>query len=212
VSDKKHTSPGEALICSVSLVVFSSFIHTGFPLKLISISSLVIASFLLSRQLHNLKDFWLNRNETEPVKALFLYCLAGIVPGILLAMFYRWHLGISLIPSSIHSFVIIALLIGSLEELVFRGFLQEQVRSINGPVAILFSSISHTGYKCCLFILPASALVIDIPNLAIWTFLFGILFGSVRHFTKSIIPSLIAHALFDIVVYAEFVNAPWWVW
>lgn len=53
---------------------------------------------------------------------------------------------------------------------------------------------------------------IDIGLLAFWTFVAGIIFGTIKHFSKSILPSFIAHALFDIWVYAEFVSAPWWVW
>jgi membrane protease YdiL (CAAX protease family) len=99
-----------------------------------------------------------------------------------------------------------------MEELVFRGFLQEYIRSINGPFSVLFSTISHTGYKCCLFLSPVVTTNIDVGFLALWTFIIGILFGTIRHLSKSLLPSLSAHALFDILVYAEFATAPWWVW
>jgi membrane protease YdiL (CAAX protease family) len=205
---KKYSALAEASFCSFALIVFSYFIRFDFPLKLVSLCALVSAAFLLSRQLQNLPDLW----KITGKSGFFLFSLVGIVCGILLAMLYRWHLGISLIPASVHSFVIVASLTGAVEELVFRGFLQEQVRNINGTFSVLFSTISHTGYKCCLFLAPVNAAFIDIPNLALWTFLFGLLFGTIRHLSKSIIPSLLAHTLFDILVYAEFVKAPWWVW
>jgi membrane protease YdiL (CAAX protease family) len=129
-----------------------------------------------------------------------------------LAVCYRLYLDISLFPKSFHLFVIVAAIIGCMEELVFRGFLQEYVKSINGPFSILFSTLSHTGYKCCLFLSPVITADIDIGKLAVYTFIAGILFGTMRHLSKSILPSLFAHALFDILVYAEFVTAPWWVW
>jgi membrane protease YdiL (CAAX protease family) len=130
----------------------------------------------------------------------------------LFAVIYRWHLDISLFPKSLHLFVIVAALIGCVEELVFRGFIQEYVRSINGPFSVLFSTLSHTGYKCCLFLSPLITANIDVGFLALWTFIAGLLFGTIRHLSKSLLPSLTAHILFDILVYAEFISAPWWVW
>jgi membrane protease YdiL (CAAX protease family) len=99
-----------------------------------------------------------------------------------------------------------------MEELVFRGFIQDYVKGINAPFSILFSTISHTAYKCCLFLSPMVTADINIGFLAIWTLIAGIMFGTIRHLSKSILPSLIVHALFDILFYAEFVIAPWWVW
>ena len=148
----------------------------------------------------------------SPGKSTLLYLIIGIAMGIMLVVIYRWHLEFRLFPASLHLFVITAALIGSVEELVFRGFLQEYVRNINGPFSILFSTLSHTGYKCCLFLSPAVTSDVNVGFLALWTFLAGILFGTVRHLTGSLLPSLSAHALFDILVYAEFVTAPWWVW
>jgi membrane protease YdiL (CAAX protease family) len=205
---KKYRIFTEASLCSLALMVFAFYIHSGFPLSLVSLSALVLASYLLSRQLRIFPDLW----GKTTVNVSFLFCLLGIVSGILISLLYRWHLDISLFPGSIHLFVIIAAVIGAFEELVFRGFLQEQVKSINAPFSVLFSTISHTGYKCCLFLAPAAAATIDILSLALWTFLFGLLFGTIRHLSKSILPSLIAHAIFDIMVYAEYVKAPWWIW
>lgn len=144
---------------------------------------------------------------------LQIYNLTGFLSGILLAVLYRWYLEMSLLPlSRPHYFILVACTIGALEELVFRGFIQEYAKTINAPFSVLFSSISHTGYKCCLFITPLAASNIDIGFLAVWTFGAGILFGSLKHFSKSIGPPMIAHVMFDLFVYAEFVHAPWWVW
>ena len=150
--------------------------------------------------------------ENITFKITFLYSFFGITLGVVLAVCYRLYLDISLFPKSFHLFVIVAAIIGCMEELVFRGFLQEYVKSINGPFSILFSTLSHTGYKCCLFLSPVIMADIDIGKLAIYTLIAGLLFGTMRHLSKSILPSLFAHVLFDILVYAEFVTAPWWVW
>jgi membrane protease YdiL (CAAX protease family) len=209
---KEHRDLAEAFLCSFALMIFSFFIHFEFPLKLVSLSSLVLAAYLLGRRYQTLPDLINKTGLSATFTVSVLLSLAGIVAGTILAILCRWHLGISLLPGSIHSFVIVAALIGATEELVFRGFLQEMAVNINGPFSVFFSTISHTGYKCCLFLSPASSSGIDIPDLALWTFLFGLLFGTIKHLSKSLLPSLIAHVLFDILVYAEFVKAPWWVW
>jgi membrane protease YdiL (CAAX protease family) len=210
--NKKHTFLLEAILCSLALMVFSFFIHYELPFRLISIAALFLPAYFFSRNLKSLSDLRKITGESTSLKITILYCIAGILLGMLFATFYRWHLEISLFPKSLHFFVLVAALIGCIEELVFRGFIQDYIKSINAPFSILFSTISHTAYKCCLFLSPMITADINIGFLALWTLIAGILFGTIKHISKSILPSLIAHALFDILVYAEFVSAPWWVW
>lgn len=213
VIDKRYLSLIEAVICSLCLIIFSFFIHSGFPVKIISFAALLLPSYIFGNNLHSLSDFRKITGVPTSLLMLNIYSIGGFMLGMFLAMFYRWYLGLSLMPTSgLNYFVIVAALIGASEELVFRGFIQEYAKSINVPFSIFFSSLSHTGYKCCLFIIPVAAVNINVGYLALWTFGAGILFGSLKHFSKSIGPPLIAHVIFDIFVYAEFVNAPWWVW
>jgi membrane protease YdiL (CAAX protease family) len=209
---KKLTLLSQAVLCSLGLMVFSFFIHYKFPVRLLSFAALLISAFIINRNLRSLSDLKKIIIENISFKIILTFTIFGIALGIALAVVYRWHLDIILFPNSFHSFVIVAALIGCMEELVFRGFLQEYIRSINGPFSVLFSTISHTGYKCCLFLSPVVTTNIDVGFLALWTFIIGILFGTIRHLSKSLLPSLSAHALFDILVYAEFATAPWWVW
>ncbi len=171
-----------------------------------------MSAVIISSNIRSCTDLKKITGEIIPDRTTILYTIAGISAGLILAIVYRWYLDISLLPGSFHSFVVVAALIGSMEELVFRGFLQVHVRSINGPFSVLFSTLAHTGYKCCLFLSPSLMPQIDITFLALWTFGAGLFFGAIRHLSDSILPSLAAHALFDILVYAEFTNAPWWVW
>ena len=210
--NRKHTLFIEAILCSFAFMIFSFFIHYKFPFCLLSVAALIVPAIFFGRNLQSLSDFRIITIGSSTLKITILYCIAGILLGILFAVMYRWHLDISLFPKSFHVFVIVAALIGGMEELVFRGFIQDYLKSTNGLFSILFSSISHTGYKCCLFLSPAVTTDINIGFLAFWTFIGGILFGTIRHFSKSLLPSLIAHALFDILVYAEYSGAPWWVW
>ncbi|HBC78530.1 MAG TPA: hypothetical protein DEO60_06150 [Bacteroidales bacterium] len=202
----------EAIICSLGLMIFSYFIQLNFPVRFLAFTALFVSAFVISINIRSFTDLKKITGEYISCKKTVLHLITGIVMGIMLILLYRWHLGISLFPASIHPFVITAALIGCVEELVFRGFLQEYVRSFNSPFSILFSTLSHTGYKCCLFLSPATAGDINVGFLFLWTFIAGILLGTVRHLSKSLLPSLTAHALFDVMVYAEFVTAPWWVW
>lgn len=210
--ERRLTVLSEAILCSLGLMVFSFFIQFNFPVRLLALAALLMSAFIISKNLRSFTDLKRVTGGYVSCKINLLYLLTGSTMGIMLVVIYRWHLDLRLFPASLHLFVITAALIGSVEELVFRGFLQEYVRNINGPFSILFSTLSHTGYKCCLFLSPAITSEVNIGFLALWTFLAGILFGTVRHLTRSLLPSLSAHALFDILVYAEFVTAPWWVW
>ncbi len=202
----------EVILCSLGLMVFSFFIHYKFPVRLLSFAALIISAFIISRNLRSLSDLKKIIGENISFKIAFLYTISGIALGIALTVCYRIHLDISIFPRTVHLFVIPAALIGCMEELVFRGFIQVSVKDLNGPVSVLFSTLSHTGYKCCLFLSPAVSGNLDVSFLAFWTFIAGILFGTIRHFSKSLLPSLSAHVLFDILVYAELTGAPWWVW
>lgn len=173
---------------------------------------LLLSAVIISRNLKSLSDLKKIWGENFSGRISIRYTIAGIVFGATLAVLYRWHLDISLLPRSVHLFVIVAAIIGSAEELVFRGFLQEHVRTINGPFSVIFSTLAHTGYKCCLFLSPVIESDINIGFLALWTFGAGLLFGTIRHLSESLLPALAAHVLFDILVYSEFTDAPWWVW
>jgi membrane protease YdiL (CAAX protease family) len=210
--NKRYISVLEALLCSLALMFFSFFINSGTPLRFFALAALILPAWFFSRKLQSLSDFRRIVHTPASAKITVLYCFSGILTAILLSMLYRRYLGISLFPKSFHLFVLVAALIGTTEELVFRGFIQDMVKNINTPFSILFSTLAHTSYKCCLFLSPMAAAEIDIRFLALWTFIAGILFGTIKHFSKSILPPVIAHALFDILVYAGFVNPPWWVW
>lgn len=209
--EKKYFYLFEALLCSFGLMIFSFFISFEFPFRLIAFISLALPAYLIGKNLKSFSDIGEILGKFRSLKHLVLLIIIGILTGLLVAIYYRWYLEISLFPNTLQDFVFIAALIGALEELVFRGYIQYYASKINAQFSILFSSFSHTGYKCCLFLSPVITANVDIGFLALWTFIAGILFGSIRHYTKSIIPSLIAHALFDIIVYAEFVKAPGWV-
>ncbi|MCK5693629.1 MAG: CPBP family intramembrane metalloprotease, partial [Bacteroidales bacterium] len=52
----------------------------------------------------------------------------------------------------------------------------------------------------------------DFFYLIFWTFLGGLLIGTLRELSGSTIPPVIAHAVFDIILYGGLAIAPVWVW
>ena len=115
-------------------------------------------------------------------------------------------------PGSLTIFTATAALIGATEELVFRGFIQDYFKKVNVIFAVLFAAFSHSAYKCCLFLSPASETEINVSFLLLWTFIGGLIFGILKEVSKSVIPAVLAHVLFDILVYGECFKPPWWVW
>jgi membrane protease YdiL (CAAX protease family) len=209
---RKHSSITEAAICSFAFMLFAFFVQYEFPVGLVAIPALILPSYIISKNLNTLQDIRKITGEIPHMKQFILFSIVGIIGGLAFAVMYRWHLDAPLIPRSIQWFAAIAALIGCMEELVFRGYIQDSVKSYGPAVSISIGTLSHTVYKCFLFISPMALMKINIGFLAFWTILAGLIYGTIRHYSKSIIPSLIGHALFDIWVYAEFVNAPWWVW
>jgi membrane protease YdiL (CAAX protease family) len=211
-ASQKYISLRAAILCSLALMVFSFFIQYKLPFRLISFTVLFIPAFFFSRTIRSFSDLRSIVIGSAPARIIVFYSIAGLLLGLVFSILYRWHLEIRLLPDSFHFFVFTAALIGATEELVFRGIIQEYAKSVNGLFSVLFSTLSHTAYKCFLFLSPAVSTGMNIGFLALWTFIGGMIFGSIRHLSKSLVPALIAHVLFDILVYAEFADAPWWVW
>jgi len=79
-------------------------------------------------------------------------------------------------------------------------------------VATVAAAAAHAAYKSALFVLPPPGREVDVVFLAVVTFLGGIVFGGMRAVSGSVVPPLVAHACFDLVVYGNLASAPWWVW
>ena len=109
-------------------------------------------------------------------------------------------------------FVIVACLIGATEELIFRGWLLGKARTFGWPTAVVIAAVAHTAYKTALFAWPAIPDAVDLAGISQLTVAGGIVLGLLRAFSGSVLPSLVAHAVFDFVVYRHVAHAPWWVW
>ena len=201
---------------TVSLVVagiflFALFIHNPWPLRIIALGGLLASALIISftqRQISLLSIFGIGK----PNLRIYLFIVAGLLIGTALGIFTRLHFELSLLPATLTLFAVIAPLTGAMEELVFRGYIQGKLNSINPIFAVIYAAIAHTGYKLLVIYSLERPLEFDFLFLAQWTFLGGLAFGSLRGFSKSIFPPLIAHAIFDILLYGGLLTAPFWVW
>lgn len=207
---KKSLVLNAFLIC-LGFTVFSFFIHYPFPVILLSFAGLAMTSIIMSSQIHSVKDVTETLGLRFPDKFI-LYILIGLQLGFIYAILYRNSIGQRLFPETLTRFALLASVIGAVEELIFRGFIQSYCKKVHIIFALLFATCSHTAYKCCLFLAPVNEFRTDILFLLIYTFAGGLLFGILKELSKSILPVLAAHALFDILVYGEYMEAPWWVW
>ena len=132
--------------------------------------------------------------------------------GAAFALYFRWYSGEPLLITGPGPFLLIGASIGATEELLFRGFIQGRMVRLGAPAAIVLGALAHTSYKTALFASPPEGVAVNLSVLAFFTFLVGAILGLTRHKTGSVIPALSGHMLFDILVYGDWAQAPWWVW
>jgi membrane protease YdiL (CAAX protease family) len=197
-----HQATADAVLCSVCLIAFSYLAVYSFPIK--------AAAFVISRHVSR-GSYRISWKDIFSARML-VYCSIGLLMGIAGAMYYRGSFGMPVFPAITRNFVWVAVCIGVMEELVFRGFIQGQVSKLHPGLAIVFAAFAHTTYKVFLFLSPAAQQHHSVFLFFTWTFGAFLLIGWLKYFSKSIIPAILVHAVFDLLVYAENSAAPWWVW
>jgi membrane protease YdiL (CAAX protease family) len=201
----------EALCAACGMALFALFAHRRDALLFASIAGLALAAWMVHRALADV-----------PATSLFALsfsrrvawpCAVAALLGIALALAYRAHLGVSLVPVAWTPFAFTAALIGTVEELLYRGYVATSLRPYGILAAVVAPALLHTTYKCALFgLAPGTPGTIDVPLLALATFVVGIGLGSLRAWGRSVAPPIVLHALFDVLVYGDAQRAPWWVW
>ena len=201
----------EAAIAAAGMCLFALFVHDRLPWRMLALAGLVVAALALHRAIVTVPS---------PADLLGLrlrgrrasVCLvAGLALGAGLAVLLRWRWDAGPLPGALHVFVIPAALIGMAEELVYRGYVQGRLRVLKAPWAMILAAAAHTAYKCALFC-RADAVAVNYVFLAPATMLGGMAFGALRALAGSVWPAVAAHACFDVLVYGDCKQAPWWVW
>ena len=140
-----------------------------------------------------------------------VWMLTGALTGFILSAYCRYHIGYSLIPAHLTLTALAAPVTGMTEELVYRGFIQGMLSHRNRAVGVITASAGHTVYKVILLATAPVTGLFSIGSLAILTFVAGYLFGYFRVRSGVIYPAVIAHGIFDLIVYGDQ-PVPSWMW
>jgi membrane protease YdiL (CAAX protease family) len=202
----------DGILCAVGMVLFACLIPFAFPLRALAFLILFLIGFIITRNLYHQKNsaFLLVRDAFSQ-KMIACY-LVGLLMGVAGAMYYKGSIGLPVFPSLFRSFALVAMCIGAMEEIVFRGFIQGRLSRFHPGFAIVFAAFAHASYKAFLFLSPASQQHLPVLPFYTWTFGAFILIGFLRYYSGRILPAIIVHAIFDLLVYSENVHSPWWVW
>jgi len=194
------------------ICIFAWFVHREGVLFLIAVAGLIFASVILSRAVFiSPSPAGLLGLDIYDFKVL-IFSFAGLAAGLAAALGYHSFYGIQNLPGALTIIALVSPLIGITEEIIFRGYLQGRAQQFGPAVAVAGAAAGHTLYKYLVLKSLTVPVVIDFPRLVLFTFLFGLAVGIFRQISRSVIPALAAHALFDILVYGDFSAMPVWVW
>jgi len=196
----------------ISLWLFALTSPLPFPLKILSMMSLLGAAFLIGNLHLTIPEVTFHRNLWKPRPNLGWYILVTVLISLFLSSVARQTSGLPFLPVQTGRFVFVAVFIGIMEELVFRGFVQGSIAVQNQKLAIIIAALGHAGYKAFLFVNQHASIDISLSSLFGVTFLAGILMGLSRYWSGSLWPAILAHGFFDFWLYGELDVAPWWVW
>ena len=210
-----EVSPGriQAGLFIAGLLIFALFIPDSGPVRWLAMMGLALSCFALYRevlQTGQARQIWDSYNRSDELK--YLLMSGGLVLGIGVGILYRSSLGMSMIPLAFTGFALVAAAIGATEELLFRGALVYLLRRQSVFAIIIITSMAHAGYKAMLFMSPFAAQSVDVVTLFSYTLIAGFILGSLRILSSSTAPPLVAHVLWDVVVYGDSLQPPWWVW
>ena len=214
ISSRIRQHPGrirDVLLSFTGILLFAGFIHHSFPLLLLAPGGLAGTAVVIGFSTRNMtirEAFGLKRLNRK----VLLYVLPAIVLGIILGMLTRNRFELTLIPAGFTGVAFVAPLVGTVEELIFRGYIQGHLRPVGRIFSIVTASVIHTSYKLLVILTLAIPLQFDFFFLIFWTFIGGFLSGILRELSGNTIPPVIAHAVFDVVLYGGLASAPVWVW
>lgn len=193
------------------ILLFAGFIHHSLPLRFLAFGGLAGAAAIMGASIRDkpvLVAFGIDRLNRK----ILIYAIPAIALGICLGILTRNRFEQALIPKGLTGVAIVAPLVGASEELVFRGYFQGQLRTLGHGLSIIYASVLHTSYKLLLILSLGTPLQFDFFFLVFWTFMGGVLFGILRSLSGSSIPPVLAHGLYDILLYGGLSSAPLWVW
>ena len=202
----------ETILLVVGIGIFAWFIQEDNYLIAIAFGGLLMASLVISAIIVKSESpaeiFGIDRFNLR----ILIYCIAGIIIGVVPAFCGRYYYDLPDFPASLTIIALVSPLIGITEELIFRGFIQGRLRVIGTVGAVCIAAAAHTLYKFLVLSSVADIVEVNFLTLVGLTFGFGLVVGFIRAASRSVIPALVAHASFDILMYGDFTSMPVWVW
>ncbi len=193
---KKIFEKNETLICIlliVAYVVISSYCRQNFGLTdyrsavIHTILSVVLLALVIS--LKRVAFYGLTK-VTNIKKYLYF------IPLLLIVSVHLWNgFNIDNTRSEILFYIITMLNVGFLEEMIFRGFLFKMMEKDNVKSAIIVSAITF-GMGHIVNLLNGADLISTLMQICYATAI-GYLFVIIFYRSKSLIPCIIAHAVFN---------------
>ena len=202
----------ETILLIAGIGLFAWFIQEDNYLIAVAFGGLLMASLVISAIIVKSESpaeiFEVNRFN----KRILVFCFAGLFIGVVPAFCGRYYYDLTDFPASLTIIALVSPLIGITEELVFRGYIQDRLRIVGTVGAVVIAAAAHALYK--LLVLGSVADIVEVNFLALvgLTFGFGLAVGFIRAASHSVIPALVAHASFDILMYGDFTSMPVWVW
>jgi membrane protease YdiL (CAAX protease family) len=188
------------------------FMHNpGFGIVLFNIC-LLLAGFLTGFGIdrHPLvirsREWWTIR------KSSYRALVIALSLALLLGLLARNAEGLPLLPIGLEWFVLVSMAIGATEELMFRGMIQGEAARWHAHGAVWLSAFIFAVYKTAILIWPDGKPITLPLTLFAFTFPAALGLGYLRKQTGSIMPGMLAHMLFDLILYGDSHEAPWWVW
>ena len=203
---------GEAAVAGAGMVLFALFAHSLSTTFAFSAAGLTLTAAALVRAVVRSRSPLILFGLAPVARKTAFYAALGAALGLALGVWYRWHIGAPPLPEAFRGFALVAALVGSAEEVLYRGYVQGRVGRLGAVGAVACAALLHTAYKSALFALPGEATTINLEFIVAVTFVGGLAFGMLRELSGNVFAPLAAHAAFDLIVYAEFAEAPWWVW
>jgi membrane protease YdiL (CAAX protease family) len=203
---------GEAAVAGGGMVLFALFAHSLSVPFAFSAAGLTLTAAALVRGVVRSRSPLILFGLAPVARKTVFYSALGAALGVTLGVLYRWHIGAPPLPEAFKGFALVAAVIGSAEEILYRGYVQGRVGRLGAVGAVACAALLHTAYKSALFALPGEAVTIDFAFIVAAPFVGGLVFGALRQLSGNVLAPLAAHAAFDLIVYAELTKAPWWVW
>jgi membrane protease YdiL (CAAX protease family) len=200
------------LLFVAGLLVFAGLSYQSVPLIFVSLAGLLVSVLVIVSGIHTFKDLSVLFDWYKLAGKSIFYLPVSIIIGLVFGIIYRDYLHIDILPIRFTGFAIVAMAIGSSEEILFRGYLQSQIRRSSVVLSVLAATCAHTAYKLLLFMPYRSQPDIEITFILVWTALGGLVFALLKEFSKNSAYPVISHALFDLLVYGDGLVTPWWVW